>query len=388
MEIVTGVISIKKIFEINWISFLHTYWNQVRDISKAEIQKILACRSEKKWFITYRCPDCGDTKRLFFSCRSRFCNSCWTPASDKRLNGLISWRPKHLKYYHFAFTIPPELRQFFLSHRKALRILQQTSYQVIQYHFSKKHKITTGTISVIHTFWAQLNWNPHVHMIVTAWWFDQANQYIPIDFIAYKALISSRKYQLLKNLKHWCYNHIVSEQCDSYIKLINFLYNQENDTWEKKSRYVYFSKPWYFHTVIMKYISRYLKRPTIGQSRITWYTDSSVSYIYKDKYDWDTKENTVSIPTFIQLLIQHIPKRYFHMVSYNGAFSNRMKNIYLTVLKHPTYNNPFSPIVPKNYAHRFFRATGTNPFQCPCWSSMHIYTITIPWYPTKYFDTS
>lgn len=388
MEIVTGVISIKKIFEINWISFLHAYWDKVRDISKAEITKILACRSEKKWWVSYRCSDCGHTKHIFFSCRSRFCNSCGTPASDKRLNTIISWWPRNLRYFHLAFTIPPELREFFRSHRKALRVLQQTSFKVIQYHFAKKHHLLPWTISVIHTFWAQLNRNPHVHMIITAWGFDKTNQYIPLDFIVYRALIVSRKYQLLKNLKQWCLENIVSEQCSSYIQLINFLYQQKNDTWAEKSRYIYFSKPWYFHTVIMKYITRYLKRPTIWQSRIIWYTDTSVSYVYKDKYTWDIKENTVSVHTFIQLLIQHIPRRYFHMVSYNGAFSNRMKKTYLSILKHWFYNNPYSPIVPKNYAHRFFRATGKNPFQCECGSRMHLYAINIPWYPTKYFDTS
>lgn len=388
MEIVTGVISIKKIFEINWISFLQVYWDKIRDISKSEVAKILTCRSEKKWWITYTCSHCGDSKRVFFSCRSRFCNSCWTPASDKRLNWILSRRPPNLQYFHLAFTIPTELRHFFLHHRITLRLLQQTAYQVIHHHFETKYNLLPGTISVIHTFGSQLNWNPHVHMIITAWGFDSSNQYKHINFIVYKQLIAARKFQLLKNLKEWAYHHILSEKCSHTISLLNFLYSQTNDLWKQKSRYIYFSKPARFKTVVMTYISRYLKRPTIGQSRIIWYTGTSVSYLYKDKYDWDTKVNTVPVFTFMQLLTQHIPNKYFHMVSYNGAFSNRMKKTYLAILSHAFYNNPFSPIIPKTYAHRFFRATGKDPFQCACGSRMHLHSITISWYPTKYFDTS
>jgi hypothetical protein len=83
------------------------------------------------------------------------------------MNQLMSWWPKNLIYRHLIFTIPLELREFFRRHRKCLRVLEQTAAQVMIHEFKHKHELLPGIMSVIHTFGAQLNWNPHVHMVCT-----------------------------------------------------------------------------------------------------------------------------------------------------------------------------------------------------------------------------
>ena len=120
------------------------------------------------------------------------------------VNQLLSRRPKWLQYYHLAFTIPEELRPFFKRHRNALKILPQVASQTMTYFFKTKHKSKPWILSVIHSFGAKLNWNPHVHLIITAWWIHDFWIYKKIVFIPYKAILPSRKYGLIRSLKKRC----------------------------------------------------------------------------------------------------------------------------------------------------------------------------------------
>gem|GEM_PF-4604921 len=49
------------------------------------------------------------------------------------------------------------------------------------------------------------------------------------------------------------------------------LFKQKDDSDKLKSWYIYFSKKATSFTVVLTYIGRYLKRPTISQSRILEY---------------------------------------------------------------------------------------------------------------------
>jgi len=201
MQITTWRISIKLIFEHNRYTFLSFYGDQTRDISKESVKKILWCRDSENWFASHKCDDCGDVKRVAFSCKCRFCNSCGTPQSDLRISRLIEWRPAHLHYFHLAFTIPEELRCFFKTHRRALVLLREVAVQAITYFYMKKYGAKPWVLAVIHTFWAKLNWNPHIHLIITAWWFKEDGVYKYIDFIPYLWVLASWKYYLLKRIK-------------------------------------------------------------------------------------------------------------------------------------------------------------------------------------------
>ena len=384
MEIITWNISIKKILKDNRILFCKKNGHSIRHYSFETINKVINCGSKELWFATFKCDDCWETKHIPFTCKSRFCNSCWKPQSDLWLNRLLSRRPKWLQYYHLAFTIPEELRPFFKKHRKALKLLPKVASQSMLYFFESKHKSVPWILSVIHSFGAKLNWNPHVHLIVTAWWIQKNWHFKHINFIPYQLILPSRKKYLLKHLKERCYENIDNPTND--IRLLNHLYQQKNDLWEEKSRYIRFSKKANSFHVVLNYIWRYLKRPTISQSRILHYNWKSVSFSYKDKYDNKTKIITTSAIDFIWLLLQHLPNKYFHMIYYNGIFANRCKSKYIHSLN-SEFNNSINIKIPTNFAQRIFYFTGKNILKCNCWWQFFLYSISISWYPTKYFDS-
>jgi hypothetical protein len=388
MQTITWSISIKSIFKDNRTSFVDLYGDKTRSVCHDSVDKILSCRDLEHWFASFKCEDCNCIKQVAFSCKNRFCNSCWTPASDLRLANLVSRRPDDLHYFHLAFTIPKELRWFFRTHRRALSLLPKVATQAIMYFFKKKYKIKPWVLCVIHTFWAQLNRNPHVHLIVTAWWFCDEYYYKYVTFIPYEWVLASWKYYLLKEIKLRVYTHVKSRKLHR-IKLCNILYQQKNDSDKLKSWYIYFSKKATSFTIVLTYIGRYLKRPTISQSRILEYDWSNVTYQYTDKYDNVDKTNTVSALKFIWLLIQHIPNKHFHMISYHGIFANRCKKLYLYLLRTYFYTGCMTagPAIYTNYADRRYAYTWIDPRVCPCWGRYYLYSIIIPGYPPKYFDS-
>lgn len=383
METITWHISIQTILKDNRKLFLSEYGHQTRDICFETANKVLECGTWSMGYATHTCTDCGDTKKVAFTCKSRFCNSCGKPASDKRFNNLVSWRPDGVNYYHLAFTIPKELRPFFKRHRAALKLLPQVASQAVRYYFHQKHKAEPWILAVIHTFGAKLNWNPHVHLIITDGWFTQNYTYKRTWFIPYKLILSSRKWQLLKTIKQRSYDNLTNP--DKEIRLINFLYKQRDDNNKEKSWYIYFSPKAESFKVVFSYIGRYLKRPVIGQSRILHYDGKDVTYCYRDKYDNEMKIITVSAIEFIWLLIQHIPPKSFPMVYYYGIFANRKKKPFLLLLYQIIGRWPLQTHAPKNMRERMIRYCGIDILRCWCGWEYMLSSLHIPWYPTRHF---
>ncbi len=295
--------------------------------------------------------------------------------------------PKYLKYYHMSFTIPEELRNFFKRHRKALQELPITASQTLFFCFKKK-KLKPWILSVIHTFWAKLNWNPHVHVMCTSGGMTKANLYKSIDFVSYEQIIISWKKGLLRNLRRWCNQNLTWKDLYEELWLINKLYSQKDKDFNEKSRYINFSKKANNFDIVLSYIGRYLKRPIIAQSRIIAYDGKNITFSYKDKYDNTVKTMTVSAIDFIWYLVQHIPNKFFKMINYSWILANRCKNKYLKIIN--TYYNVTSkmPRIARNFRERIYYFTGKNILKCECWWCFYKYQTIIPWYKPKYFDSS
>lgn len=241
-------------------------------------------------------------------------------------------------------------------------------------------------VSVIHTFWAKLNRNTHVHMMLTAGWITPYCTFKHAWFITYMWILASWKWHLLKALNqrvkenlHWeaQHNELRVLQKISWIK-----------KWDElKSRYIHFSKKADCFEKVLSYIWRYLKRPVISQSRIKKYENNTVTFEYIDKYDSLRKELEVDALEFLGLLIQHIPNKWFKMVYYSWIFAPRVKAKYLLILKKIIEQKKCDIRVAQTYRWRMFQLTWIDIWRCGCWGEYKKSSMTIPWYKTKYFDT-
>ncbi len=391
MEIITGI-SIKQILQDNWESFCKHYWKLIRDSSFESVNKVLQCWSPEIWFSSYKCDKCNEIKHIHFTCKSRFCNSCGKPLSDLWINKLLSRLPKNIQYFHFIFTIPIWLRAFFRRHRDAQKMLHMTAKNTILHIFHNKYKCTPWIISVLHTFWAQLNRNSHIHTLITAGWFKHDNSYISTKgkFMPFKLFNVSRRKYLINNTKDRIEKNLHGNTLIEERRLLNSFFSQKDpkNPSKEKSRYIYFSPKATCFEIVLSYIWRYLKRPIIAQSRILAYDKKNVTFSYIDKYDGLTKFKTLPVFEFIGELIQHIPNKFFKNINYWWAFANRSKKRYLRLFYRSWSQGYSQTKVPSTFRQRIIAFTGKDPQKCSCWWMFHKYQTIIPWYPPFYYDTS
>ena len=160
---------IAKIFKENWDEFLYLYGHKTRETVKREVEKIINCGDINNGYIEFKCPTCGNSKKVGFTCKSRFCTSCGKIYVDNWVESMLSKLIK-TKHRHMVFTIPEELREVFQRERYLLGLLPQCAAKAVMSWLeeqNKKENYTPGIVSVIHTFGRDLKWNPHVHMMVT-----------------------------------------------------------------------------------------------------------------------------------------------------------------------------------------------------------------------------
>ena len=250
--------------------------------------------------------------------------------------------------------------------KSSLQILSDASNITIKQFFAHHFKCLPWRVSVIHTFWSQLNRNSHIHILITAWWLITNNKTnkrrsIHQDYLSYHHLKAIRKYHLTTLMREYGKQHFNEWTYKKFNKIITVV-NQS------KSRYIYSDKKVTDTVKVVWYMGRYLTRPVIGESRIISYSQEEwVTFSYYDKFTHTTKQTTQTSSEFFKNLLRHIPEKHFKNVRYGWLFANRVKKDNLNLLKHVC---PWSKkIIMKMVTYRtlMIQTLGKDPLRCSCW---------------------
>jgi hypothetical protein len=131
---------------------------------------------------------------------------------------------------------------------------------------------------------------------------------------------------------------------------------------------------------VVRYLSRYVHRIAIANSRITNYDGKSVTFRYKDRAHGNvTKHRTLSGPDFARLFLQHVlPPRFVRIRHYGLLAARRRHNLARCreLLGAPLVTPPEKDA---NWALAFERLFGTNPLRCPaCKTGVLVATRVLP----------
>jgi hypothetical protein len=149
--------TIKEIFQDNWDDFVIEMAKQGKSIRPTimdEVAKIIGCQDPNNGFALYSCPDCAVHKRVAFTCKCRFCNTCGAKYYKDRAFAMSKTLLK-APHRHLVFTIPQDLRPYFQKDRSLLNILFEAASKTIEYRFfitNKYEQYVPGMISTLHTF--------------------------------------------------------------------------------------------------------------------------------------------------------------------------------------------------------------------------------------------
>ena len=278
------------------------------------VNKMIHCGDSSHGGAMYGCPHCGNLKFVPFRCKSRFCPSCGNKYNQLR-SFHMSCKLVSCVHRHCVFTIPAELRVYFLEDRTLLDCLFHSVRDVVLRMFSKMNKtenFTPGLICVLHTFGRDLKWNPHIHALISEGGAGNITPWRPVKHFDYSFLRNAFRKVLLERL--------TSRIGPTFRKVKNEMYTKHADGF-----YVRAKPNLCTPDITIKYISRYLGRPVIATSRIDTYDGENVTFHYTRHEDNKTVTETIPALNFIQKLIVHIPEKHFKMLRYYGIYAKHHK---------------------------------------------------------------
>lgn len=355
---------LQQIFADHYEEILYTLHPRATEIEN--ITKMINCGDPSYGGAMYACPKCGHLKFVPFRCHSRFCPTCGTHYAQKRANAMAK-QLVAVRHRHCVFTIPEDLRHFFKDDRSLLDCLFTAVQSVVLRMFLKENKsknFTPGFICVLHTFGRPLEWNPHIHCLISEGGHSDDGEWRNIHHFNYKLLRESFRTALLNELE----SHIGS----SFINIKSQMYRMHENGF-----YVYAKPSLADPRTVTQYIGRYLGRPVIATKRIDRYTKDAdtVTFHYNRHEDNKYIERTLPAIEFIKLLMQHIPEKHFKMIRYYGIYS-RHRDIDKNLRRQHTSEQRRIFTSFTRWRESILLSFGYDPLQCPkCNSQMEILDI-------------
>ncbi|MBI5788781.1 MAG: transposase [Candidatus Schekmanbacteria bacterium] len=342
------------------------------------VEKMLGCRDPANGFAEYICLKCGRTKKVAFTCKSRFCTSCGKRYVDEWVNRTVK-TVIDVAHRHIVFTIPEELRQTIFKQRLLIKVMMdcaaKTALEVLQ---CKGSDAVPGILAVVHTFGRDLKFNPHVHMLMTEGGLAGDKEWEEIPFLPYDLLRRKWQYYLLTELKKSL------PRTSENARFIDRLFKDNG-----KGFYVNGESKMTSARYTARYIGRYMGRPALAEYKITRYDGKLVTFWYESHETKKRVYQALPVIEFMKRLADHIPLKGFKMVRHYGLYARRTKKIAVKILakckRFIQQSLAFVKELPRrlSYRQRLIASFGQDPLVCPhCKKEMELWRI---WHP-KYGD--
>lgn len=209
------------------------------------------------------------------------------------------------------------LWSFFHDNPALTKALPALASAVIQSYVAARHGVRVGVIAILHTFNGKLEFNSHVHTMVTAGGLQQSSG----------TWASSLYYDRSRLMGVW--RKAVITLLRAALRAGQFRTELTVD--QVEDLLTHLGRCWWSVKIqsiedkrhFLKYAGRYTRRPPIAEHRITLITDRTVTFWYKDKRLHRRVEVRCSKEEFVERWAQHIPERYQHSVRNFGLFAPR-----------------------------------------------------------------
>lgn len=279
-------------------------------------RKVGECRTAALGAEVYA-SDLGE-KVFFHTCKSRACPSCGN-------RGTLLWQREQwvtlpdIPFVGIVLTMPDVFWPIFRAHRHLERDLPALGAAVIQQWAWTKHRVRLYVMVIQHTFGGHLNYNPHLHMMVSAGGLEssQSRWTRPVDFNAEEIMslwrLAVTEYLLSAHISGLLTNSVITDDFEGVI--------QE----QAIRRWNIFVTSAMTKKHFLGYAGRYIRRLPISQRCILSVTAREVAYQSKDTRTKSYVEKRCTPEAFVALLAQHVPDRYRHSMRYFGLLSPRTK---------------------------------------------------------------
>ena len=291
------------------------YWDHDRThpVVRAAFAKVVLCRTPKMGAEVYASE--SEEYTFYHPCKSRTCPSCGHRAS-------LQWRRERwaalpdVAYKGITFTMPDVLWPLFRDNPHLAKALPALAAKVIAARVRAKYGVRVGVIAILHTFNGKLEFNSHVHAMVTAGGLGSRNTWISNVFHVRDRLMKAWQRAVIKLLRTALrFGHL---RTNTNVEGVNALLEEEERLWWSIKIQSFKSKEHF-----LLYAGRYVRRPPIAQRRITDIGEQTITFWYKDKKLGRRVDVHCSLEEFIDRWAQHILQPYQHAVRSFGLFGPR-----------------------------------------------------------------
>ena len=300
---------------------------------------IINCKTGAYGTNVSMCEDCGHLQIHYNSCRNRCCPMCQALPKEK-------WMDKRCEdvleapYFHLVFTVPHELNPLIYSNQQLLydALYHCVSATISELTADTKHLgAKVGYICVLHTWGSEMNFYPHIHVIllgggltVKNQWRDKGeNFFLPVEVLSklfrgkyldeLKILWKEKKLQFHGSSEKYR-NHY------AFKELLNICYEKE---WIPHCK-----KTFNGAQSVINYLGKYTHRIAISNHRIIRMDEDTVTYYVKDyREEGKWKECTISGTEFIRRFLMHVPPKRFVRIRHYGLLCTRTKTKHLTLCR-------------------------------------------------------
>jgi Putative transposase len=241
--------------------------------------------------------------------KSRACPSCGYRANLQWLRERWAALPDAL-YKGITFTMPKQLWPLFRENPPLAKALSALAAEIIKTRVSAKYSTRVGVMSILHTFNGKLEYNSHVHTMVTGGGLLQGSPDRWVDQIYYDrdALMRAWRRAVIALLR----SALRAGQLRTEISIdqTEKMLNEQERRWWSVNIQSFQGKSHF-----LEYAGRYVRRPPIAQRRITWIGERIVRFWYKDK--------KLRRRIYVQCSPEEFVERCQHAVRSFGLFAPR-----------------------------------------------------------------
>jgi hypothetical protein len=306
------------------------------------------CRSGELGWTVWYCPDCQRSHCRPHGCGDRHCPAC---QHQRSLHWLEQQRTALLpvRYFHWVFTVPAELRALMLQNPAALyRVLFDTASATLLQFGQERFHAELGLTAILHTWGQNLMHHPHLHCLVTGGgltaqntWAGptQARWLFPVRALAkmFQGKFCAALGQLHAQGKLQFFGQLQAlQQPASFAAFLRQL---------RSKRWVVFAKGSVVGPEsVLQYLGRYTHRVAItnGCLRVLDEQPRTVTFTYKDYAD----QNRIKLMTFtgvefIRRLLLHVLPPSFTKIRHYGLLGNNRRRQRVALARCALQNSPW-----------------------------------------------
>ncbi|HUW26888.1 MAG TPA: transposase [Gallionella sp.] len=299
-------------------TFAPDFFAQYRDKLTSDHTRALAamqrCRTQASPKMQVQCSGCEHQVLVPHSCGHRHCPHCQHHESQQWLERQLQ-KQVPAEYFLLTFTLPAEFRGLARMHQNVIYdLLVRCSWETVR-TFSQNDKQlrgTPGAIAVLHTNTRQLDYHPHVHLVMPA------------------AAVDLEQNQWRTKRRGKC-SYLFNHKALAKVFRAKLLAGIEAAGLTLPSRY---PKVWVVDCKFvgsgekaLVYLGRYLYRGVIREKDIVACDDGQVTFRYRNARSGKMERRTVPGAQFLWLVLQHVLPKGFRRARNFGFLHSNCKRL-------------------------------------------------------------